>query len=111
MLNKCDDFGIPHQNIMLDLGIGFGKTYEDNLELIKNVNLLKREACGLLTALSSKRVIAAATGADGYDRVFGTIAADTIAIAGGTDMIRVHNVKESVLSAKMADAVMRSNNG
>lgn len=111
MLNKCDDFGIPHQNIMMDMGIGFGKTYEDNLELIKNVNLLKREACGLLTALSSKRVIAAATGADGYDRVFGTIAADTIAIAGGTDMIRVHNVKESVLSAKMADAVMRCNNG
>ncbi|MGN1160857.1 MAG: dihydropteroate synthase, partial [Candidatus Fimenecus sp.] len=108
MLEKCDDFGISRQNIMLDMGIGFGKTYEDNLELIKNVNLLKREDCGLLTALSSKRVIGTATGADGYDRVYGTIAADVLAISGGTDMIRVHDVKENVLSAKMADAVMRS---
>lgn len=107
MLKKCDDFGIKRENIMLDIGIGFGKTYNDNLELIKNIGKLKHDGVALLTALSAKRVVAAATGANGYDRVFGTIAADTVAIAGGTDMIRVHNVKESALAAKMADALLR----
>lgn len=107
MLKKCDDFGIEREKIILDMGIGFGKSYEDNLELIKNISKIKRNGVALLTALSSKRVIGTATGADGYDRVFGTVAADTVAIAGGTDMIRVHNVRESVIAAKMADALLR----
>lgn len=107
ILKKCDDFGIARERIMLDMGIGFGKSYEDNLELIKNIGKLKRDDAALLTALSAKRVIGTATNADGYDRVFGTIAADTVAISGGTDMIRVHNVKESVLAAKMADSLLR----
>lgn len=107
MLAKCDDFSIPRSNIMLDMGIGFGKNHEENIELIRNINCLKRSDCALLTALSSKRVVANETGADGYDRVFGTIAADTAAIAGGTDMIRIHNVREGVLAAKMADAIYR----
>lgn len=107
MLTKCEEFGISKNQIMLDMGIGFGKTNEQNIELIKNVNKLKVKDVALLTALSSKRVVANATGADGYDRVYGTIAADVLAIAGGTDFIRVHNVKENALAAKMADAVLR----
>lgn len=107
MLAKCREFGISKNQIMLDMGIGFGKTHEQNIELIKNINKLKIKDVALLTALSSKRVVANATGADGYDRVYGTIAADVLAIAGGTDFIRVHNVKENALAAKMADAVVR----
>lgn len=107
MLTKCSEFGIPQKQIMLDMGIGFGKTNEQNIELVKNMNKLKIKDVALLTALSSKRIIANATGVDGYDRVYGTIAADVLAIAGGTDFIRVHNVKENVLAAKMADAVVR----
>lgn len=107
MLTKCSEFGISKNQIMLDMGIGFGKTNEQNIELVKNINNLKIKDIALLTALSSKRVVANATGVDGYDRVYGTIAADVLAIAGGTDFIRVHNVKENVLAAKMADAVLR----
>lgn len=107
MLAKCREFGIPKNQIMLDMGIGFGKTHGQNIELIKNINKLKIKDVALLTALSSKRVVANATGVDGYDRVYGTIAADVLAIAGGTDFIRVHNVKENALAAKMADAVVR----
>ena len=107
MLKKCNSYGISKENIMLDMGIGFGKTYEQNIELIKNVNKLKRNDVGLLTALSSKRVVRDATNTDGYDRVYGTITADAFAIMGGTDMIRVHNVKESAISAKMADVIYR----
>lgn len=107
MLTKCEKIGISKNQIMLDMGIGFGKTNEQNIELIRNINKLKIKDVALLTALSSKRVVANATGADGYDRVYGTIAADVLAIAGGTDFIRVHNVKENALAAKMADAVVR----
>ena len=106
-LEKCDEFGISKNQIMLDMGIGFGKTYEQNIELIKNINKLKINDVALLTALSSKRVVANATNTDGYDRVYGTIAADVLAIAGGTDFIRVHNVKENALAAKMADVIIR----
>lgn len=107
VLIKCDEFGIPRESIMFDMGIGFGKSESDNIELIKNINKIKRQDCALLTALSSKRVVANVTNTDGYDRVYGTISANTIAISGGTDMIRVHNVKENVLAAKMADALVR----
>lgn len=107
ILHKCEEFGISKNQIALDMGIGFGKTNEQNIELIKNIDKLKIKDVALLTALSSKRVVANATGADGYDRVYGTIAADVLAIAGGTDFIRVHNVKENALAVKMADAIVR----
>lgn len=106
-LKKCEEFGIRKEQIMLDIGIGFGKTHSHNIELIKNINQIKIKDVALLTALSSKRVVANATNTDGYDRVYGTIAADVLAIAGGTDFIRVHNVKENTLAAKMADAIVR----
>lgn len=107
ILIKCENFGISKNQIMLDMGIGFGKTHEQNIELIKNIDKLKIKDVALLTALSSKRVIANATNTDGYDRVYGTIAADVLAIAGGTDFIRVHNVQENALAAKMADAIVK----
>ena len=89
------------------MGIGFGKDYEDNITLIKNIKRLKRQDVMLLTALSNKRVIKAASHSDAENCLFGTIAADTATISGGTDMIRVHEVKESKIAADMADAVFR----
>lgn len=100
-------YGIKKENLCFDMGIGFGKSYDDNLELVRNINKLKTPERALLTALSCKRIVNQTTGADGYDRVFGTIAADVMSIAGGTDFIRVHHVKEAVLSAKMADKLVR----
>ena len=107
VLDKCNQLQIPHNRIMLDIGIGFGKSYEHNIEVIKNIKRIKRQNVALLTALSLKRVVGIATDSDKEDRLYGTISANTLAIAGGTDFIRVHNVKESVLGAKMADAVLR----
>ncbi len=106
-LKKCTEFKIPHNRIMLDIGIGFGKTYEHNLEAIRNIKSIKRDNVALLTALSLKRVVGTATNSEDEDRVYGTISANALAIAGGTDFIRVHNVKEAVLGAKMADAIVR----
>lgn len=107
VLEKCDMHNISHKSIMLDIGIGFGKTYEQNIEVIKNIAKIKRNNVALLTALSLKRVVGTATDAEKDDRLFGTISANSLAIANGTDFIRVHNVKENVLGAKMADALVR----
>ena len=106
-LEKCAKLKIPHNRIMLDVGIGFGKSYEQNIEVIKNTNKIKRNNVALLTALSLKRVVGTATNTEKDDRLYGTISANALAIAGGTDFIRVHNVKENILGAKMVDAVVR----
>ena len=107
ILEKCTQLQIPYNRIMLDIGIGFGKDYEQNIEAIKNISKFKRDDVALLTALSLKRVVGIATDSEKEDRLYGTISANTLAIAGGTDFIRVHNVKENVLGAKMVDAVVR----
>lgn len=101
------EYSISRENLCFDMGFGFGKSHFDNLELLRNIDKLKSPERALLTALSCKRLVKNETGADGYDRVFGTLAADTLAIAGGTDFIRVHHVKEACLAAKMTDAVVR----
>ncbi len=107
MMYQCESYGINKNQIAFDMGIGFGKSYEDNLELIKNINKIKIKDVALLTALSSKRVIAISTDTEKDDLVYGTISANSLAIQGGTDIIRVHNVRENVLAAKMCDAVLR----
>ncbi len=107
MLQKCESYGINKNQIAFDMGIGFGKSYRDNLELIKNIEDIKIKDVALITALSSKRVVATATEALKEDLLYGTISANSLAIQGGTDIIRVHNVHENVLAAKMCDAVVR----
>ncbi len=107
MRTRCAETGISNNHICYDIGIGFGKSHADNLELVRHISEIKKEDEALLTALSCKRIVANATGADGDLRKYGTVAADTLAIAGGTDFIRVHHVKESVLAAKMTDVLVR----
>ena len=106
-INKCEQFGICKNQICLDVGIGFGKSHEHNLEIIKNLSKLKVADVAMLMALSSKRVVKLSTHSENENLVYGTIAGNVLAISGGADLIRVHNVKENALSAKMADAVVR----
>lgn len=108
MLSECKKFGIDESSICLDPGIGFGKTYEDNLELMCRMNELKTGNNVLLAGASRKRVIGTATGVEQADkRLIGTIAAHCACMAGGADIIRVHDVAESAESAKMCDAIYR----
>lgn len=106
-LKLCEKSGIDMCHIALDMGIGFGKTYEQNIELIKNMSLLRRGGAFLLVALSSKRVISNTIGVQGEDLMFGTISANVLSVSGGADMVRVHNVYENALALKMADAILR----
>ena len=107
MKNKCKEFGIGLNQLCFDVGIGFGKSHENNLKIIKNLKDIDTNDVALMMALSSKRVVSISTNAEKEDLLFGTIAGNTLAIAGGADIIRVHNVKENHLSAKMSDAIMR----
>ena len=103
----ANEQGLKDAQICLDPGFGFGKSHRDNLALLRGIASVKPERHALLTALSCKRMIAQEAGASEEQRLFGTVAADTIAIAGGTDFIRVHHVREAKAAADMADALTR----
>lgn len=105
--NKCVIFGISENQLCFDVGIGFGKSHEHNLKLIRDLSSINTCDCALLMALSSKRVVKLSTEADKDDLIYGTIAGNILAVSGGADIIRVHNVKENVLAVKMTDAVLR----
>lgn len=101
---KCRRFSIESNQLCLDMGIGFGKDYEQNLELIANIPDYKIQGYPLLLGTSRKRVIGTSSGqSDPAQRVYGNIAADTTAILGGTDIIRIHDVKnekQGILTAQ-----------
>lgn len=94
MLKKCDEFKIDSDRICLDMGIGFGKTYEESLDLIANVKSYKIDGYPLLLGTSRKRVIGRASRQnEPKERTYGNIAADAAAIFGGVDIVRIHDVK------------------
>lgn len=103
-LTECEKYGINKSQLCFDMGIGFGKTYEQNLSLIANIKDYKIEGAPLLLGTSRKRVIATASQQpDPTQRTFGNIAADTVAIMGGVDIIRLHDVKnekQGILTAQ-----------
>ncbi len=94
--------GIPRTNIIVDPGIGFGKTLEHNLTILKE--LPKLVACGypVLVGLSRKAFLGVLSDLPACERLEGTIAANAIAIAAGASMIRVHDVKEGRRTADIA---------
>ncbi|HEX2985203.1 MAG TPA: dihydropteroate synthase [Caproiciproducens sp.] len=107
-IEKMGLAGIGSGRICLDPGIGFGKTHKENLTVLANSSRLETGGCALLVAASRKRVIGAECGNPPFDRrLAGTLAAHSIAIADGADIVRVHDVPEAVQAAKMAFAIRR----
>lgn len=105
-VKKAYKYNIVKERICLDVGIGFGKSYEENLEAIKNLNQYKLEGFPMLLGASRKRVIGFSCGNPEFiKRLPGTIAAHTIGILKGADIIRVHDVSEAVQAAKVVDAI------
>lgn len=90
--------------LILDPGIGFGKTVEHNLTLLKNINEIKRLDCPMMVGISNKSTISKIIGGEVNDRTEGTVALNTISILNGVQIIRVHDVKAGVRTAKIADA-------
>lgn len=98
--------GISREQLLFDTGIGFSKSAEDNLEIIRKLSQLSHGRA-LLTALSNKRMTVVDENMTKEERLYSTVAADTLAIVGGTDFIRVHNVRQAKLAAEMADRIVR----
>lgn len=102
--------GIRRWRIVLDPGIGFSKTAEQNAELLKHFQTLRSRFHGYswLVGTSRKSFIGKLTGVqDPKQRVWGTAATVTAAVMGGADIVRVHDVKEMADVVKMADAMYR----
>ena len=100
--------GISAENIILDPGIGFGKNGQQNLELLNRLDKLQTLGFPILLGASRKGFIGQILGGlTANERVEGTLATTAIGIARGADMIRVHDVKENVRAAKIADAILR----
>jgi len=92
----CLENGIELSKIIVDPGIGFGKSNEQSISLIKNTSLLCDGKYPVLMALSRKRCIGEMTGKDTENRMAGTLAADLISVQRGAVMVRVHDVAETI---------------
>ena len=99
--------GVPKQQIILDPGIGFGKTVEQNLELLRRSNEIKRMGFPLLIGSSRKSFIGYTLDTETDQRLEGTAATVAIAIDRGADIIRVHDVQAMARVAQMTDALVR----
>ncbi|MBI5562122.1 MAG: dihydropteroate synthase [Deltaproteobacteria bacterium] len=97
--------GIDEEKIIIDPGIGFGKTAAGNLTLIRNIGEFRSLGRPVLVGASRKSFIGKLTGTDASQRLPGTIAAHTAAILAGADILRVHDVAEASAAAKVADAI------
>ena len=106
-INIAIEAGIDKNKIVLDPGIGFGKTYEQNLEVLKRLGELKTLGYPILLGTSRKSVIGNTLDLPPQERVEGTIATTVLGIRDGVDIVRVHDVEKNLRAAKMADAIYR----
>ncbi|KAA0257470.1 MAG: dihydropteroate synthase [Chloroflexi bacterium] len=100
--------GVEERLIILDPGIGFGKTREHNLELINRLGEIRSLGYPILLGTSRKSFIGFTLDLPPDQRVEGTAATVAVGITRGADLIRVHDVKEMVRVAKMTDAIVRA---
>ena len=100
--------GVPRAQIVLDPGIGFGKSAAQNYELLQKLPELARLGHALLVGTSRKSFLAKVPGAaQDADRIWGTAATVAASILGGAHIVRVHDVAEMVGVARVTDAVLR----
>lgn len=98
--------GAAEEKIWLDPGIGFGKTLEHNLELLRRLGELRELGRPLVIGTSRKSFLGKIDGSDVDDRIGGTIASSVFAAAEGADVLRVHDVAETAQATKVASAIL-----
>lgn len=108
-LFQAERLGIHKNQLCFDMGIGFGKTRQQDMSLISNIPMYKLNGCPLLLGTSRKRVIKEGTGQENpKERIYGNIAADTAAVFGGVDIIRLHDVQNEKQGIYMAEALKKN---
>jgi dihydropteroate synthase len=103
------DAGVDKSQIIIDPGIGFGKSITQNMQLINELDRFKALGCPILLGPSRKSFIGYTLDLPPEERVEGTAVTVAIGIDRGADIVRVHDVKEIVRVAKMTDAIVRNN--
>ena len=99
--------GVDENRIIVDPGIGFGKTREHNLEIVQRLSELRVLGRPILIGPSRKSFIGKTLNTTVDDRLEGTAAAVALSIAGGADLVRVHDVRAMLRVVRMADAIVR----
>ncbi len=104
----CRSAGIEADRIAIDPGFGFGKTHEHNVRLLASLERFQELGMPLLVGLSRKSTLGALTGKAVGERLPSGIAAAVLAVERGANIVRTHDVDETVDALKIANAVMRS---
>jgi len=99
--------GVPNENIIIDPGIGFGKTWQQDIEIIRRLRELKVLGLPILVGTSRKSLIKMVLNLPADQRVEGTAATVAVSIANGADIVRVHDLKQMARVCKMTDAIVR----
>lgn len=103
---KAEEFGIPKERIFIDPGIGFGKTLEHNLQLLRNIDKFVTTGYRVLVGTSRKSFIGKLTGRENpADRIFGTAATVVLCVAAGVSIVRIHDVAEMVDVVNVSRAI------
>lgn len=106
-INYAVENGVSRDKIIIDLGIGFGKNFDHNIELLRNISYFDKLELPHLLAVSRKRFIGSVLNEDdAKDRLYGTIAITLFAQSKGIEMARVHDVKENYQAVKMMEELL-----
>jgi dihydropteroate synthase len=100
------DAGVDERRIWVDPGIGFGKTMIHNLELLQRLGELRELGRPIVIGTSRKSFLGRLTGREAHERLGGTIASNVLALAGGADVFRVHDVAEVARALRVAAAIL-----
>jgi dihydropteroate synthase len=107
LISTAGEAGVAWSNIIIDPGIGFGKTPEQNLEIMQRLDELKALKRPILLGTSRKSFIGKVLGTEADDRLEGTAATVAIGIVKGADIVRVHDVRHMGIICRMSDAIVR----
>lgn len=107
-LALADEAGIDREKIILDPGVGFGKTYEQNLAVIHHLEEFHRFELPILLGTSRKSVIGMTLETPPEERLEGTLVTTVLAVEKGCMFVRVHDVKENVRAIRMARAILEA---
>jgi dihydropteroate synthase len=108
-LRRADEAGISRSKVILDPGFGFGWTPQQNMELLRRLPELWNFELPLLVGTSRKSTLGLLLDAPVEDRLDASLASAAVAVAGGADIVRAHDVRETVRAARVADAIVRAN--
>jgi dihydropteroate synthase len=106
-MNLALERGVPRENIIVDPGVGFGKTLEQNLEIVRRLDELRCLERPILIGTSRKSMIGLVLDLPPEQRIEGTAATVALSIAKGADIIRVHDVGRMAQVCRMSDAIVR----